>query len=91
MNNAGIVTDEPASQTVRAWSAAHAKFRKPKFGPHRLRHVYASLQIEQGVTSKRLQKLMGHATLALTTDTYGHLWPDEAADRALARAVESAL
>ena len=34
---------------------------------------------------------MGHATLKLTLDTYGHLWPDESADRARARAVENAL
>jgi hypothetical protein len=32
---------------------------------------------------------MGHATLKLTLDTYGQLWPDESADRARARAVES--
>lgn len=91
MNAACVVTDVPASKTVREWSEAQADFKQPAFGPHTLRHVYASLQIEQGVTSKRLQKLMGHATLKLTLDTYGHLWPDESADRALARAVENAL
>jgi integrase len=91
MNAAGLVTAEPASKTVREWSEAQADFKQPAFGPHTLRHVYASLQIEQGVTPKRLQKLMGHSTLKLTLDTYGHLWPDESADRARARAVESAL
>lgn len=91
MNAAGLVTGEPASKTVREWSEAQAGFKQPAFGPHTLRHVYASLQIEQGVTPKRLQKLMGHATLKLTLDTYGHLWPDESADRARARNVESAL
>jgi integrase len=91
MNTAGLVTDEPASKTVREWSEAQAGFKQPRFAPHMLRHVYASLQIEQGVTPKRLQKLMGHSTLKLTLDTYGHLWPDETADRARARAVERAL
>jgi len=91
MNAAGLVTREPASKTVREWSEAQANFKQPAFGPHTLRHVYASLQIEQGVTPKRLQKLMGHATLKLTLDTYGHLWPDDAADRARAKAVETAL
>jgi site-specific recombinase XerD len=91
MNAAGLVTDVPASKTVRGRSVAQADFRQPAFGPHTLRHVYASLQIEQGVMPKRLQKLMGHATLKLTLDTYGHLWPDESADRARARNVESTL
>jgi integrase len=91
LNAAGLVTAEPASKTVREWSEAQADFRQPAFGPHTLRHVYASLQIEQGVMPKVLQKLMGHATLKLTLDTYGHLWPDERADRARARAVETAL
>jgi len=91
MNAAGLVTAEPASKTVREWSEAQAGFKQPAFGPHTLRHVYASLQIQQGVTPKVLQKLMGHATLKLTLDTYGHLWPDEHADRARARAVETAL
>jgi integrase len=91
LNEAGLVTNKPASNTVREWSEAQANFKQPAFGPHMLRHVYASLQIEQGVTPKRLQKLMGHATLKLTLDTYGHLWPDESADRARAKAVENAL
>jgi integrase len=91
MNAAGLVTEVAASKTVRTWSEAQADFKQPAFGPHTLRHVYASLQISQGVSPKRLQKLMGHATLKLTLDTYGHLWPDESADRALARAVESSL
>lgn len=91
MNEAGLVTSEKASKVVREWSEAQADFKQPAFGPHMLRHVYASLQIEQGVSPKRLQKLMGHATLKLTLDTYGHLWPDESADRAKARAVENAL
>lgn len=91
MNEAGLVTSEKASKVVREWSEAQADFKQPAFGPHMLRHVYASLQIEQGVSPKRLQKLMGHATLKLTLDTYGHLWPDESADRARARAVENAL
>jgi integrase len=91
LNTAGLVTSKLASKTVREWSEAQADFKQPQFGPHTLRHVYASLQIEQGVTPKRLQRLMGHSTLKLTLDTYGHLWPDESADRARARGVENAL
>lgn len=90
MNRAGLVTDEPASKTVRKASKASAGYKQPRFAPHMLRHVYASLQIEQGVQPKRLQALMGHSTLQMTMDRYGHLWPDEAGDE-LAAKVESGL
>lgn len=46
-----------------------------KYGFHSLRHFYASIMIEQGTPPKRLQSLLGHATLAMTMDTYGHLFP----------------
>ena len=88
MNHCGLTTDEMADAHIRSCSRSHAALRAPAFGPHMLRHVYASLQIEQGVSPKRLQKLIGHATLKMTLDTYGHLWPDEDADRARARGVE---
>jgi len=58
------------------------------FGPHTLRHVFASIQIENGVTPKRLQGLMGHATLAMTMDLYGDLWQDAEGDVAIAEATE---
>lgn len=58
------------------------------FSPHMLRHVYASIQIENKVTPKRLQKLLGHAALAMTMDLYGHLWTDAEGDQALAAAAE---
>jgi integrase len=92
MNKAGLVTAEPASKVVREYDAAkQADFKQVQFGFHMLRHVFASLQIEQGVSPKRLQKLMGHSTLKLTMDTYGHLWPDDEKDRERADAVEKAL
>jgi integrase len=91
MNHCGLVTSKPAARTIRVYTKGQADFCQPLFTPHGLRHVYASLQIEQGVTPKRLQKLIGHATLKMTLDTYGHLWPDEDADRARARGVEQML
>jgi integrase len=91
MNHCGLVTDQPADRHIREFLKAWADFKAPLFGPHMLRHVYASLQIEQGITPKRLQKLIGHATLKMTLDTYGHLWPDVDADRERARGVENIL
>ena len=47
--------------------------RKYRF--HSLRYFFASLMIEQGTSPKRLQSLLGHGTLSMTMDTYGHLFP----------------
>lgn len=41
--------------------------------PHDLRHTAAALAIAQGVHPKSLQMRMGHAKIAVTLDTYGHL------------------
>jgi integrase len=90
MNKAGLVTDKPASKTTRGQTKGAEGYKQPRFGLHMLRHVYASLQIEQGVQPKRLQALMGHSTLKVTMDTYGHLWPDDEGDQ-LAASVEQAL
>jgi integrase len=48
---------------------------KAKYTVHGLRHFFASIMIDEGTPPKRLQQLLGHATLAMTTDTYGHLFP----------------
>ena len=58
------------------------------FGPHVLRHVAASLWIAQDLKPKKVQELLGHSSLALTMDLYGHLWPDDDHDDALAHASE---
>jgi integrase len=47
----------------------------PKYGFHALRHFTASWFIEQGFSPKRVQTILGHASIAMTFDTYGHLFP----------------
>lgn len=46
-----------------------------KYGIHGLRHFYASIMIQAGVQAKRLQGLLGHSSLKITMDIYGHLFP----------------
>lgn len=64
---------------------------KPKYGMHSLRHAAASLFIEQGFTPKRVQALMGHSTIQMTFDTYGHLFPAPADDQAAMRQLQARL
>ncbi|MDJ0979248.1 MAG: tyrosine-type recombinase/integrase [Erythrobacter sp.] len=55
---------------------------------HDFRHAAASLWIERGLNPKRVQYLMGHGSIQVTFDTYGHLFETEDAD---ADAMEAAL
>lgn len=65
---------------------------KPKYGWHALRHAAASLFIEQlGWSPKRVQAVMGHASITMTYDHYGHLFEDAAADSAAMGKLEAAL
>lgn len=47
-----------------------------RFCMHALRHTYATRAIERGVQPKVLQKLLGHASLQTTMDTYVHVTDD---------------
>lgn len=51
-----------------------AKLRKIRF--HDLRHTYASIQIDLGANPKYIQSQMGHSSIKVTLDTYGHLMKD---------------
>jgi integrase len=59
-----------------------------RYGLHALRHACASLWIEQGHNPKQIQKLMGHSSIKVTFDTYGHLFADPDADQRAAEGVE---
>lgn len=42
--------------------------------PHELRHTAASLAIASGADVKAVQRMLGHASAAMTLDLYGHLF-----------------
>jgi integrase len=44
-------------------------------GLHDCRHSYAALMIAAGVNPKALQQYMGHSSISVTLDRYGHLLP----------------
>jgi integrase len=42
---------------------------------HECRHTYAAFMIAAGVNAKALSTYMGHSTITMTLDRYGHLMP----------------
>ena len=52
--------------------------------PHDLRHTAAALMIQAGGHPKQIQAQLGHSSITLTVDRYGHLFEslaDELAQR----------
>jgi integrase len=64
---------------------------RPRYGLHSLRHLFASWAIEQGFSPKRLQVLLGHSSIQMTFDVYGHLFPSLEDDHAKFAAGELSL
>ena len=47
---------------------------------HETRHTFASLAIASGVDIYHLSRIMGHSSIQVTLDRYGHLYPDGLAE-----------
>ncbi len=63
----------------------------PRIRFHDLRHTHATLALAAGVHPKIVSERLGHASIAITMDTYSHAIPtlDEDAARAVASLVFS--
>ena len=63
------------------WSAVqHSRNADPCFPeltPHDLRHAAASLAISAEANPKAVQRMLGHASAAMTLDTYADLFEDD--------------
>jgi integrase len=72
------------SEVHRQWNALleAAGLPRLRYRFHDLRHAFASLMIDQGWSSKKIQVVMGHANIATTMDIYGHLWSEPESDAA---------
>ena len=75
---------EPTTLTGRAATAWKRMNKKRKvaelepiapIGLHECRHTFASLMIAAGVNAKALSTYMGHSSITITLDSYGHLMP----------------
>jgi integrase len=43
---------------------------------HDLRHTHATMLLKAGVSAKVVSERLGHASIAITLDTYSHVLPD---------------
>jgi integrase len=68
----------PNDRAQRAWRAADLK----PIGLHECRHTFASLMIAAGVNAKALSVYLGHSSVKITFDRYGHLMPGNEAEAA---------
>jgi hypothetical protein len=64
---------------------------RPIYHFRHLRHAAASLLIEQRALPKRIMEIMGHSSIRVTFDIYGHLFKDAVADQALMTGAERQL
>ena len=54
---------------------------EPRYNFHALRHYHASRLIRDGANPKEVQVEMGHSSIKITYDVYGHLFQDDEADK----------
>jgi integrase len=65
---------EPVNgRAYRAWKKAGLD----RITLHECRHAFASLMIAAGVNAKALSTYMGHSSVTITFDRYGHLMPGD--------------
>ena len=66
--------------TIKPWSWFDRALKSaslPEMTIHDLRHTAASLAISAGANVKAVQKMLGHASAAMTLDTYADLFDDD--------------
>ena len=70
----------------RVWRPALRKAGLEHVSFHALRHSAAAFMIGSGADAKKIQRRLGHATIRMTYDLYGHLLPE--ADEEVAAGLE---
>ena len=62
--------------TARSFKPLLKKAGLPDIRFHDLRHTFATLMLQNGEHPKVVQEMLGHATIAITMDTYSHVLPN---------------
>jgi integrase len=58
---------------TKAWSRTMVEIRMPDAGLHSLRHTHVSMLLASGMDVLTISRRIGHASVKVTLDTYGHL------------------
>lgn len=73
-----------AEQRLRDGKPMRGATAARSFRFHDLRHTFATLSLLAGIPMKAVSEQLGHATLAMTADTYTHVLPVMMSDAAIA-------
>jgi integrase len=94
----GLAFPNGAGNIERVWNPLQVKCGivtdggKARYGFHALRHAAASLFIAHlGWTPKRVQSVLGHSSITMTYDRYGHLFEDRDGDKEAMKKLEAAI
>jgi integrase len=68
----------------RGWKRLLKRAGLPDYKFHELRHTAASLALSEGASLFHVSRMLGHSSIAITADTYGH-WTDEGREDVAAR------
>ena len=68
-----IGTPMEAAVVTRAFQRALARAGLPHYRFHDLRHSAATFLLAQGFTLEDVKNLLGHSSIVLTSNTYGHV------------------
>ena len=64
--------------TAASWLRSAAKMAGVSgASPHVIRHSVATQMLRDGVPLAHVSKMLGHASVAITADVYGHLQPED--------------
>ncbi len=68
-------TPHLSSFSSQTWRKARGRVGRPDLVWHDLRHTVVALAIANGAHPKEIQEMMGHSSIVVTLDIYGHLFP----------------
>ncbi|WP_449473071.1 tyrosine-type recombinase/integrase [Streptomyces tanashiensis] len=60
----------------KSWDRAIRRLEPPAYSPHELRHKWTTVALTNGVSVHEVSRRLGHRSIKVTVDRYGHLTQD---------------